>query len=76
MIICGLYYVVWMYVLPQWLGYRIRAEVVSPEDERTVTHRLVKVPTAKVAEWDAEHTESGELRREANAGDVAVPYKL
>ncbi|EJP62073.1 High-affinity methionine permease [Beauveria bassiana] len=62
-ILCALYYVAWMYVLPKWLGYRIRAETVTAENETTATHRLVKVPLAEVAQWDAEHTESGELQR-------------
>ncbi|OAA72949.1 high affinity methionine permease [Akanthomyces lecanii RCEF 1005] len=62
MVLCGLYYVAWMYVLPKWLGYRIRAEIVTTEDEKTSTHRLVKVPLADVSQWDADHTESGELR--------------
>lgn len=63
MILCGLYYVAWMYVLPKWLGYRIRAQVLKSEDEDTATHTLVKVPVAEVAQWDAEHTEAGELRQ-------------
>ncbi len=67
MILCGLYYVVWMYVLPKWLGYRLRAEVVTAEDESTSTHRLVKVPLADVPQWDTEHTESGELRLRRSA---------
>ncbi|KAJ3492939.1 hypothetical protein NLG97_g5046 [Lecanicillium saksenae] len=69
MILCGLYYVVWMFVLPKWLGYRIRAEIVTAEDEATSTHRLVKVPLDEVERWDAEHTESGELRRSSAATD-------
>ncbi|KAJ6787466.1 hypothetical protein PWT90_10708 [Aphanocladium album] len=69
MILCGLYYVAWMYVLPKWLGYRIRAEIVTAEDESTSTHRLVKVPIAEVALWDAEHTEAGKLRQPGAAAD-------
>ncbi|KAM3498017.1 hypothetical protein MY10362_008650 [Beauveria mimosiformis] len=68
-ILCGLYYVAWMYVLPKWLGYRIRAETVTAESETTATHRLVKVPVAEVAQWDAEHTESGELQRQGTTTD-------
>ncbi|XWW96152.1 hypothetical protein V2A60_004124 [Cordyceps javanica] len=69
MVVCGLYYVAWMYVLPKWLGYRVRAEIVTAEDETTATHRLVKVPLAEVAQWDAEHTEAGELRRVGTTTD-------
>ncbi|ATY65620.1 high affinity methionine permease [Cordyceps militaris] len=69
MVICGLYYIAWMYVLPKWLGYSVRAEIVTAEDETTATHRLVKVPLAEVAQWDAEHTESGELRRRGTTTD-------
>lgn len=62
MIVCGLYYVAWMYVIPKWRGYRIRAEVTKAEDDSVISHRLVKVPLVEVEQWDAEHDESGQLR--------------
>jgi hypothetical protein len=62
MIVCGLYYVAWMYGIPKWRGYRIRAEVTKIEDDGVVSHRLVQVPLAEVELWDVEHDESGKLR--------------
>ncbi|KIE00595.1 high affinity methionine permease, partial [Metarhizium majus ARSEF 297] len=62
MIICGLYYVAWMYVIPKWRGYRVRAEVTHAEDDGVLSHKLVKVPLANIEQWDAEHDESGQLR--------------
>ncbi|KAG7132932.1 High-affinity methionine permease like protein [Verticillium longisporum] len=66
MIVCGIYYYVWMYTLPKWKGYRIRTEVLDVdinEDTGANTHRLVRVPLAELAEWDQTHDETGRLRR-------------
>ncbi|KAI8307605.1 High-affinity methionine permease [Colletotrichum sp. SAR11_59] len=63
MIVCGLYYVFWMYLLPKWMGYEIRTEIVEVDNDGANTHRLVKVPKAEVAQWDSEHDEAGNLRR-------------
>ncbi|TEA10101.1 High-affinity methionine permease [Colletotrichum sidae] len=63
MIVCGLYYVFWMYLLPKWMGYEIRTEIVEVGNDGANTHRLVKVPKAEVVQWDAEHDEAGNLRR-------------
>ncbi|KAJ4175724.1 hypothetical protein NW759_017202 [Fusarium solani] len=62
-IVCGLYYVFWMYLLPRWRGYEIRTEITNVDDNGATTHRLVKVPKAQVAQWDEEHDEAGNLRR-------------
>ncbi|KAK1993061.1 high-affinity methionine permease [Colletotrichum falcatum] len=58
-----LYYVAWMHVLPRWLGYEIRSEIVNVDANGANTHRLVRVPKAEVARWDDEHDEAGNLRR-------------
>ncbi|KAK2729080.1 high affinity methionine permease [Colletotrichum kahawae] len=63
MIVCGLYYVFWMYLLPKWMGYEIRTEIVDVDNDGANTHRLVKVPKTEVAQWDSEHDEAGNLRR-------------
>lgn len=65
MILCGLYYVVWMHLLPRWRGYQIRAEIVTEQDGKVSAHRLVKVPDYDVERWDASHDESGRLRHRA-----------
>ncbi|KAL1983485.1 hypothetical protein VTN96DRAFT_10306 [Rasamsonia emersonii] len=66
--ICGIYYVVWIYLLPKWYNYQIRQEVLVLEDGSN-THRLVKVPNEEVAAWDEEHDVEGNLRRRTSGGD-------
>lgn len=67
-IVCGLYYVAWIYVIPKWRGYRIRTEVLEVDDNGANTHRLVQVPLSELAIWDSEHDEAGNLRRRHGAG--------
>lgn len=62
-LLCGLYYVFWMFLLPKWGGYKIRPEILDVEDHGANTHRLVKVPLDEVEKWDEEHDEAGRLRR-------------
>lgn len=70
-IICGLYYVFWMHLLPKWKGYQIRTEITNVDDNGANTHRLVRIPNAEVAKWDEEHDEAGNLRqrRVPSSGD-------
>ncbi|KZZ98367.1 high affinity methionine permease [Moelleriella libera RCEF 2490] len=62
MVVCVLYYFAWIFVIPSWRGYRIRAEVLKAQDDSITSHKLVKVPVTEVEKWDAEHSEAGELR--------------
>ncbi|KAI5863700.1 amino acid transporter [Durotheca rogersii] len=62
-IVCALYYVFWMHLLPKWKGYEIRQEILNVENEGANTHRLVKVPLQELGKWDEEHDEAGRLRR-------------
>ncbi|KAL2158694.1 hypothetical protein VTH06DRAFT_4176 [Thermothelomyces fergusii] len=55
---CGVYYYLWIHLIPRLRGYRLRQEVVIFEDGAQ-SHRLVKVPVAEVAEWDATHDAVG-----------------
>lgn len=61
---CGIYYVLWIYVIPRWRGYAVKAEVLDVDKNGANTHRLVKVPLAEVERWDAEHDDAGKLRAE------------
>ncbi|OBR04204.1 High-affinity methionine permease [Colletotrichum higginsianum IMI 349063] len=79
LIVCFLYYAVWMWVLPKWRGYRIRPEILDVSDNGANTHRLVRVPLPELAQWDAEHDDAGNLRRRhvvdserSSKGDVDV----
>ncbi|KAL2190552.1 hypothetical protein L209DRAFT_703788 [Thermothelomyces heterothallicus CBS 203.75] len=55
---CGIYYYLWVHLIPHIKGYRIRQEVLVFEDGAQ-SHRLVKVPVAEIAEWDATHDAVG-----------------
>jgi hypothetical protein len=58
LIACGIYYYVWIHVLPKARHYQIRSEVVElPGGE--VTHKLTRVPDAEVEAWDASHDVTG-----------------
>jgi amino acid transporter len=63
LLVCGLYYWVWMYALPKYGKYELRNETQSVGDDGANTHRLVKVPLDQLQEWDAAHDEAGNLRR-------------
>lgn len=69
MIVCGIYYVFWIYLLPKWKGYAIRAEVIDVDGGDANTHRLVKVPFAELAQWDAEHDDAGKLKSESSVSE-------
>ncbi|KAL2148621.1 hypothetical protein VTH82DRAFT_2175 [Thermothelomyces myriococcoides] len=55
---CAVYYYFWVHLLPRLKGYRLRQEVVTFENGAQ-SHRLIKVPVAEVAEWDATHDAVG-----------------
>ncbi|KAG7000034.1 High-affinity methionine permease [Fusarium oxysporum f. sp. conglutinans] len=63
MILCGVYYVFWIYIIPKWKGYAIRPEVLEVDTNGANTHRLVRVPLVEIEKWDAEHDEAGNLRQ-------------
>jgi hypothetical protein len=50
-------------VIPKYKGYEYRQTIVEFEDG-TITHKLVRVPKAELADWDVKHDASGRLRRE------------
>ncbi|KAI1097552.1 amino acid transporter [Jackrogersella minutella] len=62
-LLCALYYVVWMFVLPKWGGYKIRTEILNVDGHGANSHRLTKVPLSELERWDEEHDEAGRLRR-------------
>ncbi|KAI3580313.1 amino acid permease-domain-containing protein [Fusarium oxysporum f. sp. albedinis] len=44
---CGIYYYLWMKVLPRWGNYGIRSQVISVDDNGANTHRLLRVRNSK-----------------------------
>jgi len=55
---CGVYYYLWIWAIPKLRGYHVRQETLVFEDGAQ-SHRLVKVPVAEVAQWDATHDAVG-----------------
>ncbi|BCS26451.1 high affinity methionine permease [Aspergillus puulaauensis] len=63
---CGVYYFVYMKILPHFGGYKFRQTILTgPSGE--ASHKMVKVPNDEIAKWDEEHDAAGRLRRRANA---------
>jgi amino acid transporter len=61
-VVCGLYYVTWMYLLPKLGNYKVRTLTEDVDDNGANTHRLVQVPLTELAQWDNEHDEAGRPR--------------
>ena len=57
-VLCGIYYVLWIYVLPRFGRYRIRQEAVIL-DNGAVSHKLTKVPLSELRQWDETHDAVG-----------------
>ncbi|KAF8183980.1 high affinity methionine permease [Pholiota molesta] len=58
--VSGLAYVFVVLLLPKWGNYTIRQFLEKLPDGAQAT-RLVKVPNAELADWDATHNEHGEV---------------
>lgn len=66
----GIYYYVWIKLLPRLGKYQIRTETLVSGQDGSVTHRLKKVRNELVEEWDRTHDEAGNVLVEesGNAG--------
>ncbi|MCJ1346050.1 hypothetical protein MMC31_004261 [Peltigera leucophlebia] len=79
-LICAVYYALWVQILPHYGRYRIRHERLVLEGGE-VTHKLIKVPLEKLKAWDEEHDVQGR-KISANALDndeslgIAVPVNI
>lgn len=62
----GLYYLLWIKVLPALGKYKIRTETLVSDRDGSVTHRLKKVKNELVDKWDRTHDEAGNLLVEAS----------
>ncbi|KAF4151528.1 hypothetical protein CNMCM6936_009422 [Aspergillus lentulus] len=72
--LCGVYYYVYIKVLPRLGGYAFRQTVLQMEDGATA-HKLVKVPNEQLTAWDAEHDATGRERIKDEAISTAVDVK-
>ncbi|CAG8956684.1 hypothetical protein HYFRA_00012228 [Hymenoscyphus fraxineus] len=68
-LLCGVYYAFWVYILPKWGKYNIRQELVDL-DGGAAMNRLVKVPDAELARWDETHDEVGRFIGEVESVGV------
>ncbi|KAF1986069.1 high affinity methionine permease [Aulographum hederae CBS 113979] len=65
LVVCAIYYWVWIDFLPKFGKYQIRQTILEL-DGGAVSHKLVKVSNADIDAWDADHDSSGrEVRRRA-----------
>lgn len=68
LLLCGIYYVFWMYLPPRCGGYVVRSELIEVCTDGANTHLLLKIPKAQIGQWDRHHDEVGRLRQ----GNVAL----
>lgn len=57
-LLCVVYYALWVWILPHFGRYQIRHERVVLEGGE-VTHKLIKVPLEQLKDWDEEHDGQG-----------------
>lgn len=62
----GLYYWVWIGLLPKLGKYSLRTETLVNDHDGSVTHRLKKVKNDLLEEWDRSHDGAGNLLVDAN----------
>ncbi|KAI4746120.1 amino acid transporter [Aureobasidium sp. EXF-12298] len=60
LLICGVYYYSWLYVLPKWGKYKIKQEVIVLGDGSS-TNSLVKVALTDLESWEQNHDEAGRV---------------
>ncbi|KAI8657852.1 High-affinity methionine permease [Fusarium keratoplasticum] len=68
LLLYGIYYLFWVYLLPRWGGYVILSELIEVGTDGANTHRLLKIPKAQIGQWDRHHDEAGKLHQ----GNVAL----
>ena len=70
-LICGLYYYIWVYAIPSLKGCKVRQETVDLGNG-AVAHQLIRIPKDKVAEWDRYHDAVGRHISEVDVKSSAV----
>ncbi|KAJ9236333.1 hypothetical protein DTO166G5_4095 [Paecilomyces variotii] len=59
--LCGVYYYIWVKVLPRIGKYELRQTIIELDGGGS-THKLIRVPRSELSRWDAEHDATGRLR--------------
>ncbi|OJK04648.1 hypothetical protein ASPACDRAFT_21029 [Aspergillus aculeatus ATCC 16872] len=62
--LCGIYYYIWIKVLPRLGRYEFRQTQIQVDEDATA-NKLVKVPVDRLEEWDREHDALGRVRQRA-----------
>lgn len=69
LVVCGIYYYLWVKWIPSWKGYKLRQEVVNLGGGAEA-HRLSKVRIEDLEKWDESHNAAGNvINRAGIAGD-------
>ncbi|XRM40976.1 hypothetical protein ABZX51_004278 [Aspergillus tubingensis] len=68
---CGVYYYLWIKILPRVGGYELRQTVINVGGDATA-HKLVRVPKAQVEEWDRVHDALGRVRRRHHTTEIVT----
>ena len=58
LVLCGVYHWLWISVIPNWRGYKIRQEIIDVGNGAQ-TQTLIKVPVTELSEWDFTHDHAG-----------------
>ncbi|KAL2822776.1 amino acid permease-domain-containing protein [Aspergillus cavernicola] len=58
LVACAIYYALWAFLIPKWRGYKLR-QVLIILGSGAQSNRLIKIPNAEVAAWDATHDPAG-----------------
>ncbi|USW53290.1 Putative amino acid/polyamine transporter I [Septoria linicola] len=70
LVICVIYYLIWIVWLPKIKGYKVRQELIDL-GYGAQTHVLTKVPYAEVEEWDRLHDANGHRVDQAQHSDIS-----
>ncbi|KAI5247310.1 amino acid transporter [Aureobasidium subglaciale] len=60
LLLCGVYYYSWLYVLPKLGKYQVKQEVIVLEDGSS-TNSLVRVPLGELEKWNQDHDAAGRV---------------
>ncbi|KAK3316876.1 amino acid permease-domain-containing protein [Apodospora peruviana] len=69
---CAVYYYLFIKFIPKLRGYRFRQEVLRVDSNGATSHKLVKVPMAELAEWDATHDAVGRQTNNHNGAGTGA----
>ena len=72
LVLCAIYYALWVWILPYLGHYRIRHEKLVLE-RGEITHKLIKVPVEELTLWERRHDAQGMRVDSGRLSDDASP---